>query len=738
MKKLVLFLLLIIANIGFAQEYPPGFTEVVITNEIVVPTAMAFAPDGRIFVTTHDGEIRVIKNGQHLPNWFIRIHTYSGGERGLTGIVLDPNFAQNKYLYVYYTFEYPNQVYKNRISRFTANGDTVAVNSEKIIWELDELKGSDLHVGGMMKFAADGSLLLGVGDDTFPPNSQNLDSYFGKILRFNLDGSIPKDNPFQTGSEQKKRIWAYGLRNPFTLDIHPVTNKIYINDVGQDGFEEIDDATLPGRNFGWPNSEGPSDDLTHTDPVYAYPHPEFDEKDTCTMCGYAITGGTFLSSANSNYPAKFRDKYFFQEFQRNWIAYLDENNKPVVFAKNIKSFSIGLSMGLDGNFYYLSRGSSSLIKIVYTSNEAPSIIEQPKSLTVNAGQKATFSVTSSGTAPLSYQWLKNGTEISGATSMNYVINVVQSSDAGEYSVRVSNVQGTITSNKATLTVIEFNTSPQAVINSPVNNTKYVGGQQFNFSGSATDKEDGFLPASAFSWKLDFHHNDHVHDGAPFARGQTSASITIPTKGETATDVFYRLYLFVTDSKGAKDTTYVDLQPTYSTFTVKTDPEGLSYRVDSKIYNKTSDFLSVVGIERLIGVEEKQMLNEIEYEFDKWDQGGTALQIVNTPMMNTTYSAKFKAKITAIEKFNPYRIKIYPNPTTGKIYLKADNQSLSGKINLQLIDLLGKEFVKVPLQLDQSEVSVDLSPYFQKQQLLLLRIYNEKNELIYTSKLLADH
>jgi glucose/arabinose dehydrogenase len=101
-----------------------------------------------------------------------------------------------------------------------------------------------------MHFGKDGKLYVAIGENANGSHAQNLDTYHGKFLRINKDGSVPDGNPFVTGSEQKKRVWSYGLRNPYTFSIQDGTGRIFINDVGQVTWEEINDATEGGLNFG--------------------------------------------------------------------------------------------------------------------------------------------------------------------------------------------------------------------------------------------------------------------------------------------------------------------------------------------------------------------------------------------------------------------------------------------------------------------------------------------------------
>jgi glucose/arabinose dehydrogenase len=211
---------------------PRGFAQAVVARGLIEPTGMVALPDGRVFVTQQTGEVRVIENGRLLPKPLLTVPTQAVAERGLVGITIDPDFASNHELYVYYTV--PGSPAHDRVSRFTISGDVAVPGSELPILDLPVL-GGEHHNGGSLQFGADGKLYIGVGDNEAPANAQSLDSPFGKILRINPDGTIPPDNPFSNQTTGINRaIWAIGLRNPFSAAVQLGTGLYYINDVGED------------------------------------------------------------------------------------------------------------------------------------------------------------------------------------------------------------------------------------------------------------------------------------------------------------------------------------------------------------------------------------------------------------------------------------------------------------------------------------------------------------------------
>jgi glucose/arabinose dehydrogenase len=635
--SICVFCAVLLSPIIKAQVYPAGFAQSRVAAGIRVQVAAAFAPDGRIFVVEQTGNVRVIKNNVTLPTPFVSLTVDTRGERGLLGIAVDPDFLINKYLYVYYTV--PGSPARNRISRFTATNDTATPGSETLILNLDPLSTALIHNGGAIHFGKDGKLYVAVGENADPQNAQNLNTYHGKLLRINKDGTAPPDNPFPTGSEQQRRVWAYGLRNPFTFAIDQETGRIFVNDVGQSAWEEINDATVGGRNFGWPMTEGNFNQSafpTLTNPVYAYGHGTGDG------VGCAIVGGAFISPSNQNYPPEYRGKYVFQENCNNWFNILDISGPVAVrspFATSVTLNSLGLTIGIDGYMYFCARHEESLFKIVYNLGLQPSITNQPVSSTVATGQPATFTVSALGTPPLSYQWQKNGTNIIGATSATFRIPQTSTGDSGEYRVIVSNAAGNVTSNVATLSVIS-NALPTAEILTPTTGNTYVAGATINFSGRGTDPEDGNLSPQSMSWQINFHHNTHHHDEPP-RNGISSGSFTIPQEGETSDNVWYRIILTVTDALGFKGRDSVDVHPLKSTLQFTTVPPGLQITLDGQPLNTPGSVVSVEGVIRALGVISPQTLNNETYEFTSWSHGGQPTQDIVTPSNDASYIANFR-------------------------------------------------------------------------------------------------
>lgn len=343
-----------VVRFGGARGVPAGFSK----NEgwvtgLANATAFAQAPDGRFFVAEQGGNLRVVRGGTLLGSPFTSLAVDARGERGLIGVAVHPDFATNRFVYVHHT-RINGAARNNRVSRFVADGD-VATSPATVIVDLPDLSGAENHNGGALKFGADGKLYIGVGDNGNGVLAQNLGHPFGKILRLNDNGTVPADNPF-AGSA----VWAYGLRNPYTLAIQPGSGRMHINDVGQQTWEEIN-LGAAGANFGWPGSEGP-DNITAgvTAPLFAYGHVAAAPAGSGPggfFTGRAIAGGAFYPTAGP-FPAPYRGNYFFADFLDRFIGVLDIANGNAAYAfASVAGLPVDMRVGSDGALYVLTRGA---------------------------------------------------------------------------------------------------------------------------------------------------------------------------------------------------------------------------------------------------------------------------------------------------------------------------------------------------------------------------------------------
>jgi glucose/arabinose dehydrogenase len=406
-----------------AATVPAGFSESVIASGLQRPTAMALAPDGRLFVCEQDGQLRVISGGVLQATPFTTVTVDSSGERGLLGVAFDPAFESNHFVYVYYTATTPS--IHNRVSRFTASGDVALAGSEVALLDLEPL-GATNHNGGAIHFGPDGRLYVAVGDNANGSNAQTLSNRLGKILRINSDGSIPTDNPFYMPATGANRaIWALGLRNPFTFSFQALTGLMFINDVGENTWEEINRGRA-GANYGWPTTEGYTNDPNFQSPIFAYDH----------SIGCAISGGAFYSPLTTRFPSQYTGGYFFADYCGGWIHVRSRDTGVVTdFADGITS-PVDLKVSQDGRLYYLARGSgagggvvaridcTSAPTVTVTANGAHGVVTVPPGGPLNVA--TTFAPGSAPSVspvevyfavvtPLGTLWMQPGTWTFGST-----------------------------------------------------------------------------------------------------------------------------------------------------------------------------------------------------------------------------------------------------------------------------------------------------------------------------------
>lgn len=630
-----------------SAQIPPGFNRLQIATGLN-PTSMVMVPDGRIWIVEKNGIIRIVENQILLDEPLLSIEVDDSNERGLGHIVLHPQFEQNGFFYLFYAV--PGMKH-NRVSRFTANGNKAIPGSEQIILELDEL-GADIHNGGAMIFGQDGYLYIATGDGAQNWRGEDLGNTNGKILRVTDLGEAVQDNPWYALNHQRSPlVYAYGLRNPFTMAQHPVTGVMYANDVGGALFEEVN-RIEKGAFYGWPRLEGKASGqqlpAEYQDPLYQYAHTN----------GYCcIVGSTFYLPDVIRFPQEYVGKYFFSDYCKGHIRMLDVSTGMITgtFISDGDRIVDMLVSG-DGDFYYLERqglgdgsfedntGTSNgvLWKVTYTGSGAPFISVQPQTTLVSTGEEAHFNVEASGNAILHYTWFLNGQEITGATESKLVIpDVTEALDSSLIHSIVFNDEG-IAYTDTVLLRVTANQRPQPEIVNPQPGGLYSANDLLHFEGVAVDPEDGMLASGDLSWKIDFHHGTHAHPAMSWTSGISSGEWQIPSIGEISTDVFYRIYLRATDAEGLSKTIHTDLYPRTGRVEVSSHPQGLVIELDGAPQTAPFEVESVQGIKRYISAPLKQENNDSVWFFKHWEnQSDTPAREISTSVSDQFFTAHFE-------------------------------------------------------------------------------------------------
>lgn len=387
MKNTLLFSLFISLAV-FSQE--PMLELELFVNGLNSPLELKHAGDDRLFVLEQDGRIKVINaDGTVNPTNFLDLsaNISSGGERGLLGLAFHPEYANNGFFYVYYT----NLSGDSQISRFSVSADPNIADPASELEMLTINQPFSNHNGGHIAFGPDDMLYIAVGDGGSggDPNnfSQNLGTLLGKILRLDVDlpaPYIPADNPFIDNTAAQNEIWAYGVRNPWKFSFDSQTGDLWMADVGQGAWEEINrqPSTSAGLNYGWRCYEGNAPfNPTGCPPQSELIFPIAEYSRSGGNC--SVTGGYVYRG--SQYPV-LQGLYFFADLCGNQIGTVDQEGN-LEFLGNFGASTI-TSFGVDVNneMYVVAFSGGSIYKLKDTnlsidSNEFASIKMYPNPAT---------------------------------------------------------------------------------------------------------------------------------------------------------------------------------------------------------------------------------------------------------------------------------------------------------------------------------------------------------------------
>lgn len=687
------FLTAIFLCFGFlalpVNAIPPNFEDVLVAN-VGAPTALAFTPDGRLLITTQTGQVRVYQNGSLLvaPAIDLNSRLCTNSERGLLGVAVDPDFANNRYVYFYYTFNKfstcptgqptnPNNPV-NRVARFVlADNNTIAASSETILINNIHSPAGN-HNGGDLHFGKDGLLYVSVGDGGADyagdsggagANDAARDKHvlLGKILRVTRSGAIPSGNPhlgldsdrcnttgITTPGKWCQEIYATGLRNPFRIafDSNAANTRFFINDVGQNVWEEIDEGLI-GADYGWNIREGncannstsncgaPPAGLTN--PVFAYQHTG--DCSAAGVRGNSITGGAFVP--RGFWSAEYDDVYLFGEYVCGKIFQLKPQAgggfAATEFATGLGGNTpVAMIFGPDGTskalYYtaYTAGGAVRKIRFTGTANRNPvaAIAASPRSglAPLNVAFNASASSDPDGD-PLSFNWnFGDGATGTGATPTHtYTTN-------GTYNPTVTVTDGRGGSNTASLRIDVGNSAPQPLIISPTASQLFRVGETITLRGSATDPQQGDLPDSSLTWEVILHHNnDHTHPYLPPTVGN-NVTFTAPAPEDinAATGSFLEIRLKATDALGLSTTIVQNFQPRKVNITLATNPSGLNLTVNNVGVTGPTTIVSWDGYALNVNAP-----NQAGYTFQSWSDGGAAAHTITTPATAATYTANFQ-------------------------------------------------------------------------------------------------
>ncbi len=632
------------------EGLPEELERTVIVSGLTEPVDFRFLPDdpenaddGGILIAEKGGAIKLYMEGQGTTT-LVELPTQTDFESGIGGIEVDPNFAENHYIYVSYT----NGNDVDVLSRFTLSGDEATIlASEKVLMASDQTAGP-IHHGGEIYYEDNPGdspdyIYWAKGDNSVSTNAQDLTNIHGKILRIHPDGTIPTDNPFYNTPGARQEIWAYGLRNPFRFDAAP-NGQLLVADVGDTAWEELNVVTK-GANYGWPGAEGVCVGCGYVNPIYAYDHN--------TPAGTASITSVLVYTGDT-LPEEYRGKVFIADYTLGWIKVLtlDEDYDSYVSEQPFDGQAgtpVRLVQGPDGNIYQLNIYPGELSMIAPSGgNRAPTAVVTATPSSGYSPLVVNFSSQGSGdpdpNTTLTYHWdFGDGTTSTQANpTKTYDTN-------GTYNVTLTVSDGEKTG-QDTQSVTVGSTAPHDLtITTPqgvaLDNTKYNAGDTISFTGSALD-QDETLPDSAYNWTVVFHHADHIHPVTSNVVGKTG-SITVPTDPHNSADTWYEVRLTVTDSTGLSTTSSANVYPNTVTQTfTASDPEA-TFTIDGKPYTGSYTETSVVGVQRVLGVSSPQFVDDGQLVFVSWSDGGAQTHTIVTPGTDTNYVVTFNKVPSAL-------------------------------------------------------------------------------------------
>ncbi|NNC82230.1 MAG: T9SS type A sorting domain-containing protein [Flavobacteriales bacterium] len=577
---------------------------------------MVQAPDGRVFVAEKGGDVRIIEDGILLDQPFYSVETETPGERGITGLLLHPDFDVNGYVYIYYTVVDEN---RNVLIRVQSSGNTASSETEETIFEFDTMWAA-WHNGGGMVFDDNGDIIIGVGDGTGWQSAEQMTTTLGKILRITEDGEIPTNNPFYNETDDdQKAIWGIGVRNPYTMAKQGSTGRIFFNDVGNEEWEEVNEV-IEGAHYGWGSIEGPiqpgeTPPEGYQDPLHAYDHSD----------GCAIVGATFYEPEIVIFPEEYESMFFFMEHCEGEVRSLDPLTLDVaVFATGFQFPNAILTLS-DGAILISEIYNNRILRVEYAGSGVPFVIEQPQDAIAVIGETAEFSLTAGGEGELDYTWYKDQVEIPSSNAPAIAIGPIDIEDNGSIiQCEISNSFGQVSSQEVLLSVLD-DSRPQVQILQPASGATYQAGDTLWFSGMVTDIEDGPIDPADWVWDIYFHHNVHRHPALLGYTGQSSGYYVIPDQGEVANDVWFRVELKAVDSSGLESSVHTDVLPEYCFFSVESDPEGIPIKVDGSSLLTGEDVQSILNMKRTLETEEFVIQSNRLYRFKDWgDPSSTSL------------------------------------------------------------------------------------------------------------------
>jgi glucose/arabinose dehydrogenase len=651
---------------------PEGFEELVLASGLVGPTAIDWAPDGRMFVVEKVGVLKVVTPGSAPAATTvldISDHVAAYGDRGLLGMAVAHDFAKTGHIYLLYTYEtdrtHQDGRKTSRLTRVTVGPDNRVHGKERVILGRDGERpckrvsntrdcipaDAPYHVIGTVRAPPDGTLWVGTGEsvgydrhvkESF--HAYNPRSFAGKLIHVDARGRGLQGHPYCPRDDNLRhtctKLYAAGFRNPFRFTVRKGTP--IVGDVGLDSREEIDVA-LPGHNYGWPCYEGmirtpayqtfklckPRYALEGTPRELSGPLYDYEGRPGSVVAGPVLRGGPW--------PQQYRGRFFFGDYARSYIHSLDLSDGSVAeFADNVGG-PVAVEQSPDGNLAYVDVTVGEVRQITWTpGNKAPiaAVGAEPRygqvPLVVNFS--AAGSVDPEGQA-LSYHWHFGD----GATASGRDVSHVYTT-AGNFGVRMTVTDPGGRSAVRLLDVSPGNTPPQVELLAPANESHYRAGQRLVLRARATDAEDGEVPDRSIAWRATLYHRGHRHFLLDGLKGAT-AGFKIPS--DHSADSLFRIVVFASDSGGLQAEQAVVIRPRTTTVRIGSSPRGAPVVFAGTRTAAPLIAEHAVGFETILSAERTFRQDGERYRFKGWsDDVRKRERVVTVPRQGLDVRARY--------------------------------------------------------------------------------------------------